>query len=934
MLLSTSHIKQDNPRLLSNQKNIFMKYTLLTSCFSFLILASFSAFSQQAQWPKTFNTNGSIAKLYEPQPESYQGNILKVRTAVSLLHRDKTDPVFGVLWADVTLKNQGNNLTWQNATVTNIKFPGEATDTELDQLTADLEKQVPSWNIIISKDDLTAKLQNSEKESKLSANLNNNPPKIIYTQQPSILVLIDGQPQFSNNANWGVEQVTNTPFIIVKNTDQQYYLYGNNSWFRASSISGPWSMANQIPSRLKKMDQEVRANDTSKTSNIDNAVANIIVSTEPAELIQSNGEANFSPIQGTNLLYMSNTGNDVFLDVNSQQYYALISGRWFRARNLNNSWTYISADKLPTDFAQIPEGSPKDVVLPNVAGTNAANESVMEAQVPQTAKVDRRNAKASVTYDGDPEFEQIEGTHLKYAINTPGTVLNSGRKYYAVENGVWFESYSAAGPWSVATSRPFEVENIPPSYPVYNSKYVYIYDATPDYVYMGYTPGYLGNYIYGPTIVYGTGYYYKPWRGRHYYPRAYTWGFNMRYNPWTGWNFGIDYWGGWFSCGLDNYYPGNYWGGWWGPQVYRPAYYRSYNYNQGYYGQNVIVNNYTIINNNRSNNLYRYRRDVVTRDRPGFNNVSSNGRSTPYNNDRFNNGRTRPGYNAESGNRGQDQRPGSQFGDRQVNRPYQPDNTQPRRANDRSGFPGNNNNIPGRVAGSDVVPGNRQQPNSNPRIYTPGNNNNRNDGNRNRPGSLMTDRSGNPVTSNPEPQMNRPDIQNRPSNPGIDNLRIPQERPVRIAQDRNLMGPVNNNPRPQIERPYNTMQNRPSDQPSVTPAPRMERRSDQPSVTPAPRMERPSDQPSFPSAPRMERRSDQPSASPAPRTERPSDQPSFPSAPRMERRSDQPPVTPAPRTERPSDQPPVTPAPRMERPSDQPSVSPAPRIERPSRSPL
>ena len=39
----------------------------------------------------------------------------------------------------------------------------------------------------------------------------------------------------------------------------------------------------------------------------------IIVSTEPAELIQSNGEASFSPIQGTSLLYMTNTNNDVFL---------------------------------------------------------------------------------------------------------------------------------------------------------------------------------------------------------------------------------------------------------------------------------------------------------------------------------------------------------------------------------------------------------------------------------------------------------------------------------------------------------------------------------------------------------------------------------------------------------------------------------------------
>ncbi len=826
-----------------------MKYGLLTICFSFLVVASFSAFSQQAEWPKTFNTNGSVAKLYEPQPASYQGNVLKIRAAISLLREGKTDPVFGVLWADVTVDNQSNNIIWQNATVSNIKFPGEATDAELNQLSSDLQGQISSWNITISKEDLTTKLQNSEKESKLSTNLNNNPPKIIYTQKPSILVLIDGQPQLSSNSNWSVEQVTNTPFTIIKNTDQQYYLYGNKSWFRASSITGPWSMVNQVPSRLEKMDQEVRANDTSKTSNIDNSVANIIVSTEPAELIQSSGEANFSPIQGTNLLYMSNTGNDVFLDVNSQQYYALISGRWFRASNLNNSWSYTSADKLPADFAKIPEGSPKDVVLPNVAGTDAANESVMEAQVPQTAKVDRKNAQASVTYDG-------EGTHLKYAINTPGTVLNLGRKYYSVENGVWFESYSATGPWSVATSRPAEVENIPPSYPVYNSKYVYIYDATPDYVYMGYTPGYLGNYIYGPTIVYGTGYYYKPWRGRHYYPRAYTWGFNMRYNPWTGWNFGIDYWGGWFNVGIGSYYLGAYWGGWWGPQVYRPAYYRPYNYNHGYYGRNVIVNNYTIINNNRSNNLYRNRRDVVTRDRPGFNNIRSNGRSTPYNaynTGRYNNGRAMPGYNGGSGNRVQEQRPGSQFGDRQGNRTYQPNNNnnQSGRINDRSNLPGNNNNNSGRVAGQDGRGINGQQPGSNPRIYTPGNNN-RNNGDINRSDRPTIDRSNNPVTANPDQrtQTNRPDIQNRPSNGGIDNARI-QDRPVRLSQDRNSNGSGNNPSRPQMDRPSNSVQNRSSNEPSVSPSPRMERPSNQPS-------------------PRMERQSNQPSASPAPRVERPS----------------------------------------------------------------
>ncbi|MEO5997962.1 MAG: hypothetical protein ABIN89_14545 [Chitinophagaceae bacterium] len=814
------------------------KYRLFIVFFSFFTVASFTASSQQSGWPKTFNTNAGVAKLYEPAPESFQGNLLKIRAAVSLVREGKSDPVFGVLWADIEIDNgQSNNLNWQNATVTNIKFPGEANDNELDQLTKSLEKEVPSWNISISKNDLMSKLENNQKESKLSETLNNNPPKIIYTKNPSILVLIDGQPQLSNNTEWGVEQVSNTPFTIIKNTDGQFYMYGAKRWYRALSINGSWSGVNQLPSRLDKIDQAVRASDTSKFDG-NNAVANIIVSTEPAELIQSDGEANFTPIQGTNLLYMSNSGNDIFMDVNSQLYYVLISGRWYKAPALNSSWIYISADKLPADFAKIPEGSPKDVVLPNVAGTDAANESVMEAQVPQTAKVDRKNAKASVVYDGDPTFEQIEGTHLKYAINTAGTVLNLGRKYYYIENGVWFESNYSTGPWIVATTRPEEVENIPPSYPVYNAKYVYIYDATPDYVYMGYTPGYLGNYVYGPTIVYGTGYYYKPWRGRYYYPRATTWGFNMRYNPWTGWNFGLDYWGGWFSFGIGNYnyYHGPVWGGWWGPQVYRPAYCRPYNYNYGYYGyrqnRNIIVNNYRVINNNRSNNnIYHYRRDVVTHDRPGFNNSRNNGVRRPtsfnssnngqYNN---NNGRVMPGNNNSQGNRTPDRTPSRNQGDRQVTRTYQPNNQQGRGSNPTR-TDGNTSQDRNTTGSLRTRPGSLPNGDANERIYTPSQRNGR--VNEDRSANTPQNRPNNPVTENTRPSVNRPFNQNRSANPGNTNPSA-QEQPVRVAQDRNFNPrPAQDNSRPQRERPSlgGAPQNRTFTPPSSSPSPRVERPS-------------------------------------------------------------------------------------------------------------
>ncbi len=145
------------------------------------------------------------------------------------------------------------------------------------------------------------------------------------------------------------------------------------------------------------------------------------------------------------------------MDENSQQYFVLISGRWFQTKNLNSdSWTYIAADQLPGDFAKIPPGSPKDNVLASVAGTDAARDAVMDAEIPQTAKVDRHTATTTVTYDGRPKFTDIDGTNLQYAVNTSSTVLRNGGdgRFYVVDNGVWFVSDNATGPFVVSTVRP------------------------------------------------------------------------------------------------------------------------------------------------------------------------------------------------------------------------------------------------------------------------------------------------------------------------------------------------------------------------------------------------------------------------------------------------------------------------------------------------
>lgn len=578
----------------------------------------------QVDWPKTITSSeGDLIKVYQWQPEAFANDMLQANAAVSVLEKGKGEPVFGMMWFNANTQSNASQVQVGNVQVNEIRLPENVSAEKLEALKSEISSGMTRWNISLPTSEMKSLLLQTQEEQKLASSYNNNPPKIIYSDKPSLLVVIDGSPKLQKNSKWGVEVVVNTPFNIIK-TGGKYYLYGGKHWYVAKSATGPYAITTSVPSNLSAIEEQIaQANKDNKVEQekTDYVISNIIVTTEPAELLQSNGEPNFAPIPETNLLYVRNSENDIFMDVTGQQYYVLLSGRWYRSASLSGKWQFVASDKLPADFAKIPEGSPKDNVLVSVAGTLPANDAVLDAKVPQTAKVDRKSASANIEYDGNPQFEDIDGTDLQYAINTPAQVIRWRGVYYAVDNGVWFRANSPRGPWVVSAERPYVVTYIPPRYPVYGMKYVYIYDVTPEYIYMGYTPGYLNTYVYGPTVIYGTGYYYRPWFRNHYYARPYTWGFSMHYSPWTGWGFGFNYNVGWFNTG---WWGHNNWGyyGWWGPVVYRPAYiwtpyhagYSHGYYSSAYYGgrrNTVIINNVNIY---RNNNIYNYRNDVVTRD--------------------------------------------------------------------------------------------------------------------------------------------------------------------------------------------------------------------------------------------------------------------------------------------------------------------------------
>ncbi|PWT70698.1 MAG: hypothetical protein C5B59_20050 [Bacteroidetes bacterium] len=626
--------------------------------FWLLLLGSFVLQSANAQvtnvnFPKEIKAkSGEVITIYQPQPEKLSGDKLIGRSAVSIRETAKSEPLFGAIFYEVTLQTDKDTrlADLRSIEITNAKFPGIEDTTKLNKLITGLEAEIPKWNMWMSLDALVATIK--QENSGVTEEFNNNPPKIYYRDKLTTLILLQGEPKIQKDKDLDAERVVNTPSLIFKDGGK-WNLYSAGVWYISSDVTSGWKENTKLSKKLVSIDEQLKKqeakNNGGKAPTEKPIVTDIMVSTEPAELLQTKGEANFKSVQGTSLLYASNTTNQIFKDINTQRTYTLLSGRWYSAASLSGPWEYVASDKLPPDFAKIPEGSEKDEVLASVAGTDAAEEAKIDAQIPQTAKVDRKKATIDVKYDGSPKFKDIEGTDLQLAENSNVTVVKDDKgKYFAVENGVWFTSNKATGPWSVADERPKDVSKIPPSSSAYNTKYVYVYESTPEYVYVGYTPGYMGCYIYGPTVVYGTGFYYAPWYGAVYYPRPVTWGFGFSYNPWMGWSMNIGFSTGYMNIGF-SFGMG---GGWYGPPGYYPPYRPPYYGGGGYYGggNGNRINNGDINideinigggdrgdrgdrdrvshNDRQRNNIYNNRNGVSTMDKKPGQSVGSGNRGT------------------------------------------------------------------------------------------------------------------------------------------------------------------------------------------------------------------------------------------------------------------------------------------------------------------
>jgi hypothetical protein len=186
-------------------------------------------------------------------------------------------------------------------------------------------------------------------------------PQILFAEAPALLILIDGDPVYRPVAGTDLERIINTRALIVRERAGIHYLKVLDGWMEAYTLTGEWSPSGVAPtggaealervSVSKTVDLLDGSGSAAGGTSLATQAPTILISSEPAELIVTDGPARYQTVEGTSLEQLVNTTATIFREPTDQELYALVASRWFRAWTTDGPWQFIPGEELPTDIA-------------------------------------------------------------------------------------------------------------------------------------------------------------------------------------------------------------------------------------------------------------------------------------------------------------------------------------------------------------------------------------------------------------------------------------------------------------------------------------------------------------------------------------------------------------------------------------------------------
>jgi hypothetical protein len=284
---------------------------MLLSLMAFAVGAA--ALAQEApRWPRTLPVEKGTLVIYQPQLERLEGRTLSGRAAVSWEAKG-APPAFGVVWFDsqVSIDKGARDVQFETVKVTKVRFPNIKPEQE-SALAKLVETEVPKWDVRSSLDEIQDAVAVTQREVQTTEQaLRSTPPVFVFSNDPAVLLLYDGEPVTRPMEGVSLERVVNTPLFVVRDpVTQRYYLTGGKFWYEATTPLGPFQpiaapsaavqafLAKNPPPPPQKDPTQTEAEREAEKELADAATTppRIVVATQPTELVVFGGPPKYVPV--------------------------------------------------------------------------------------------------------------------------------------------------------------------------------------------------------------------------------------------------------------------------------------------------------------------------------------------------------------------------------------------------------------------------------------------------------------------------------------------------------------------------------------------------------------------------------------------------------------------------------------------------------------
>jgi len=335
-------------------------------------------------WPQDVTSNGKTYRVFQPRVTGLDGARAYLVTQVSMTGADGK-PVTGeaLLQAEVLSSDVPGEVELNQFAVRSFSIDGKpAADADRTALSQALFVVAMTTTRPILLQDM--RLVNARGSS--TPGLNSDVPTIMVASQPTMLLFVDGEPRLAPIGTSGWMAVTNTPHILLKAPDGQWWTRVAGKWDVSASLTQAFTPTGDMPAKdvmtaLGKA--QTLATDIARTPALVKSPKQLFampkVVTKPTVLVAIDGAPQLADVC-PGVQSVKNT-NSILLTLDGASFYLLASGRWFRTSSLGSApWTLVAPAEVPAQFAKLPKTKRYESARCAVPGTTEANESVLAAR--------------------------------------------------------------------------------------------------------------------------------------------------------------------------------------------------------------------------------------------------------------------------------------------------------------------------------------------------------------------------------------------------------------------------------------------------------------------------------------------------------------------------------------------------------------------------